>query len=348
MCGLLCASSTVCVQNKEETVTDHPLLLTPTTQVSFDEKPMVVELSNAKPTSANSDSINVAISEIKNNEPSIPNRRVVTYDQRQEGQYNIRADLENFMIVLIPQSPTEGLNILDMLTKSATKGNNFLKANTNKKYRPKFRPQGEHNQQHFNFINRQPSISLLSGNRGKISDLIEGRTPYKVDLSSGNDFSQIHTNQPVDVLPPPYPLAYQLLKPYHLEAEPNIVQAVKHQQSYNNPADKIIKAIKFNYNPSDNLNQFRLSKTLNAQSYIDYSHDGLDDVLSKTIDLKLVDDDGDSQSSEDNLDSNFVKKFDDDIDEDPSWEIKLIGSTENCGPGGKRDSYGICRFVNSY
>lgn len=348
MCGLLCASSTVlCVQNKEETVTDQT-----TTLVSINDKPMVIEQSNAKPVNENDgnlDTINMTVGEIQNDEPIIPNRRVVTYDQRQEGQYNIRADLENFMIVLIPQSPAEGLSILDLLTKSATKSNNFLKPNLNKKFRPKYRPQ-EPNQQNFNFINRQPSISLLSGNRGKISDLIEGRTPYKVDLSSGNDFGQIHTNQPVDVLPPPYPLAYQLLKPYHLEAEPNIVQAVKHQQqSYSNP-DKIIKAIKFNYNPSDNLNQFRLSKTLNSQSYIDYSHDGLDDVFSKTIDLKLVDDDDGSQSSEeDNLDSNLLKKFDgDDIDENPSWEIKLIGSTENCGPGGKRDSYGICRFISSY
>lgn len=330
MCGLLLVSSTVvqCVQRNDETITDQPLLLTPTL-VPLNDKP-IIEQSNAKP-------IN------ENNEPSstTPNRRVVTYDQRQEGQYNIRADLENFMIVLIPQSPAEGLSILDLLTKSATKGgggssSNFMKPNFNKKFRPKF--QGEPTQQQFNFINRQPSISLLSGNRGKISDLIEGRTPYKVDLSSGNDYSEIHTNQPVDVLPPPYPLAFQLLKPYHLEAEPNIVQAVKHQQ--NNP-DKIIKAIKFNYNPSD----FRLSKALNPQSY--YTHDGLDDVLTKTIDLKLVDDEDvvSLGSGEDNLESNLVKKVD---EENPTWELKLIGATENCGPGGNRDSYGICRFTSSY
>lgn len=339
MCGLLCVSSTVSVQKNEDNVTDQPLLLTPTTLISLDDKPMIIEHNNEKPFNDHKGNfdLNSIVGGVQADK-AIPNHRVVTYDQRQEGQYNIRADLENFMIVLIPQNPAEGLSILDLLTKSSTKNNNFMKPSNNKKFRPK------PNQQQFNFINRQPSISLLSGNRGKISDLIEGRTPYKVDLSSGNDFSQIHTNQQVDVLPPPYPLAFQLLKPYHLEAEPNIVQAVKHPQILNGP-DKIIKAIKFNYNPSDNLNQFRLSRTLNAQSY--YSHDGLDDVLSKTIDLKLVDDDGDYQSSgETYSDSNFVKKIDEDIDENPNWELKLIGSTENCGPGGKRDSYGICRFTS--
>ncbi|GBP13837.1 hypothetical protein EVAR_73284_1 [Eumeta japonica] len=49
--------------------------------------------------------------------PNLPNRRVITYDQRQEGQYNIRADLDNFMIVLIPPGPSEGFGLLDMLTR---------------------------------------------------------------------------------------------------------------------------------------------------------------------------------------------------------------------------------------
>lgn len=343
---LCCVSCTVCVQNMEEPMTDQPLLTTP---FAINDKPTVAEQGSKNPINENDvkpEIINVT-PEIIQNESNDLNHRVVTYDQRQEGQYNIRADLENFMIVLIPQNPSEGLNILDILTRSSTKGNKFMKTNTNKRFHPKFRPQVEPTQQSFNFINRQPSISLMTGNQKKISDLIEGRTPYKVDLSSEGDFGQIHTNQPVDVLPPPYPLAYQLLKPYHLEAEPNIVQAVKHQQNYNNP-EKVIKAIKLNYNHSDKLNNLRLSKTINDPFYDEYAHDGLDEVLSKTVDLKLVDEDYSLNSNEENIDYNVVKKSMDDIVDNPSWEIRLIGSTENCGLGVKRDSYGICRFLNSY
>ncbi|KAL5282043.1 hypothetical protein ACFFRR_005358 [Megaselia abdita] len=334
MCGLLCASTTLCAQNEKEVATDHSLLT-----ALINDKPIVIDNKTLIVT-------NITQEKTRDDEPTIPNRSGVTYDQRQEGQYNIRADLENFMIMIIPQNPSEGLNILDILTKSASKGFQYLKPNVNKQLELKFRPQGEPNKEQFSFINKQPSISLLNGKKEKISDLIEGRNPYKVDLSSKNYFSQTHTNEPVDVLPPPYPLAYQLLKPYHLDAEPNIVQAVKHPQSFSNP-DKIIKAIKLNYNLNDNLNNFRISKTLSDKSYIDYSHDGFDDVLGKTKILEMAY--GNSEESkEETLDSNFLNNSTDNIDEDPSWEMKLIGSTENCGPGARRDSYGICRFMSSY
>lgn len=42
----------------------------------------------------------------------------VKYDQRQEGDVNIRADLENFVILIIPTSGTANLGLLDILSKS--------------------------------------------------------------------------------------------------------------------------------------------------------------------------------------------------------------------------------------
>lgn len=51
----------------------------------------------------------------------------VKYDQRQEGEFNVRADLENFVILLIPTSPVSSapptssspsLGLLDLLSKS--------------------------------------------------------------------------------------------------------------------------------------------------------------------------------------------------------------------------------------
>lgn len=42
----------------------------------------------------------------------------VKYDQRQEGDVNVRADLENFVILIIPTSNSNSLGLLDLLTKA--------------------------------------------------------------------------------------------------------------------------------------------------------------------------------------------------------------------------------------
>lgn len=42
----------------------------------------------------------------------------VKYDQRQEGDVNVRADLENFVILIIPTTNTNSLGLLDLLTKA--------------------------------------------------------------------------------------------------------------------------------------------------------------------------------------------------------------------------------------
>ncbi|KAL5284548.1 hypothetical protein ACFFRR_006686 [Megaselia abdita] len=201
LCGFLCVSVVLCSQSVELINTDEPLL---TTTVAVDDKPEVsdqtVKVPEEKPSEKPCEKTTKKPVE-KPIEPPLP----VTYDQRQEGQYNFRADLDNFMIVLVPQNPLEGLNldILDLLTKSTSKGNSFPGSKPiNKKHLPsKSSLQREPNQQHFNFINRQPLISLLSGNQRKVADFLERRTPYKVDLSSENNYNQIHGNHEV---PSPY------------------------------------------------------------------------------------------------------------------------------------------------
>ncbi|KAL9875480.1 uncharacterized protein ACN427_013606 isoform 1-T1 [Glossina fuscipes fuscipes] len=171
-------------------------------------------------------------------------RRVVTYDQRQEGQYNIRADLENFLIILIPPSPADGMNLLDILTKasyrrtsqSSKQGKKKHYITTSASLQPEFSGKlrqplktsgsGIHN---INFLSRS---SESANNLPNIeNEFIEGRTPYHVDISStGNEEiaqARMQPDRQVDVLPPPYPLAYQqLIKPYHLEAEATVIQAL--------------------------------------------------------------------------------------------------------------------------
>lgn len=55
----------------------------------------------------------------------LPEKADVRFDQRQEGEFNLRADLENFVILLIPTSPTaappvSNVSLLDLLSKSVS------------------------------------------------------------------------------------------------------------------------------------------------------------------------------------------------------------------------------------
>uniref|UniRef100_A0A1A9W6V4 Uncharacterized protein n=1 Tax=Glossina brevipalpis TaxID=37001 RepID=A0A1A9W6V4_9MUSC len=172
-------------------------------------------------------------------------RRVVTYDQRQEGQYNIRADLENFLIILIPPSPADGMNLLDILTKASYRRTSQASKQGKKKHyittsgslQPEFSGKlrqplkaagsGIHN---INFLPRSSDTANETPSNIE-NEFIEGRTPYHVDISStGSEEvaqARMQPDRQVDVLPPSYPLAYQqLIKPYHLEAEATVIQAL--------------------------------------------------------------------------------------------------------------------------
>lgn len=213
-------------------------------------KPPLVESESVSSTSAP-----VAESSEEENAIVDPKRRVITYDQRQEGQYNIRADLENFMIVFIPPSPLESGSILDLLSKSSKRTKSPHKkyhsdSAPGSKYRQSLKSgAGSHN---FNFLARHQQSSphiMIEEHQpaARIAEYIEGRTPYRVDISSSHsDLEQLQQQQQeqqqfqpqqphgpqVDVLPPPYPLSYHhLIKPFHLEAEPTVIQALPPQSA---------------------------------------------------------------------------------------------------------------------
>ncbi|XP_055906715.1 probable serine/threonine-protein kinase tsuA [Eupeodes corollae] len=217
-----------------------------------------------------------------------PKRRVITYDQRQEGQYNIRADLENFMIVFIPPSPVDGVNLIDLLSKSTKRTKS-----SHKKYHPesgsKYRQslKSGAGSQNFNFLARHhqsqqsqsPHIIIEEHQpSARIAEYIEGRTPYRVDISSTHsDLEQLqqehHQHQQqqqqfqqqqphgpqVDVLPPPYPLSYHhLIKPFHLEAEPTVIQALPPQSAQQNSGSKFMDS---------NGNFFRMARAIQGGLY---------------------------------------------------------------------------------
>ncbi|XP_073821645.1 uncharacterized protein isoform X1 [Musca autumnalis] len=201
-----------------------------------------------------------------------PKRRVITYDQRQEGQYNIRADLDNFMFLLIPAAPTDSFNILDILGKSGSRRtpHSSLKSSNKKKYSPSnsgLKPDGgslKYRQAMKNpeYLPRQSDHLTPSA---RVGDFIEGRTPYHVDISAMHDGdvemqARLNPDRQVDVLPPPsYPLAYQhLMKPY-LEADSTVIQALPPAELASRPNAESIQ----------NPGYYRLARYIRGDTYLD-------------------------------------------------------------------------------
>lgn len=109
------------------------------------------------------------------NELENPRRTIITFDQRQEGKFNVRADLENFVIVFVPSSPSQGMSLLDMLASMRrNQGKTSNKRITSEKEvaKGKYSKKGE------------TEIPKVSSTSTVDQHFIEGRTPYKVDISS--------------------------------------------------------------------------------------------------------------------------------------------------------------------
>ncbi|KAJ6646098.1 hypothetical protein Bhyg_01308, partial [Pseudolycoriella hygida] len=123
-----------------------------------------------------------------------PNRRVITYDQRQEGKYNIRADLENFVIMVIPSSPSSAVSLLDLLTRSKTKKHHG-KSNLKRKYHPKSDGDVKQGVKNLDYLPMRTADHSERSNTRIIEHFIEGRTPYKVDISRAGEY--LHPNVPV-------------------------------------------------------------------------------------------------------------------------------------------------------
>lgn len=230
-------------------------------------------------------------------------RRIVTYDQRQEGQYNIRADLENFMIVLIPPGPQEGLGLLDLLTKPTLRGTGS-KSNSNnggggglskRKHlhasalKSFYQRQQQQQQQHQ--LQQLPQAGLGMS----LPEFIEGRTPYHVDISALGEEQLQHQQQQqrlhrqqVDVLPPQLVPMPQLIKPYHLEAEPELIQALPPvptvtsggsrdgSTSSSSAGNNLLEG----FNPLGASQYYRNSRSLNGDSFLETNRLATDSVSS--------------------------------------------------------------------
>ncbi|XP_030377191.1 uncharacterized protein LOC115626078 [Scaptodrosophila lebanonensis] len=325
-------------------------------------------------------------------------RRTVTYDQRQEGQYNIRADLENFMIVLIPPGPQEGLSLLDLLTKSAShasksKRKHFasrhgLKGSPIKSFYQQQQQQQQRLQQQqaerARGYGQTPQLAIM-GTAGEsqqapmvsLPEFIEGRTPYHVDISASDD-----ERQQVEVLPPPY--FPQLIKPFHLDAEPTLIQALPPAEATSTagsaaapPASSLLEG----YQQQPGAHYYRNSRALLGNSYLDTNRLSSEErpqlkkrrqeltiavplyradlnaeanALYPPIDVPTYFQDRNWQLDEEPTPTQ-PKRFTFDLLADashsqasPSSHEALIRELARCAPGQRRDSYGDCRQIEGY
>lgn len=273
-------------------------------------------------------------------------RRQITYDQRQEGKYNIRADLENFVIMIIPSSPSTGMTLFDLLSKSARKRSHAK--HTGKKHnKPEKKPliEEEIEAQKPVEIVEQPSVRV-------VQEFIEGRTPYRVDISA----IETPVESLLEIMKPPAPVQTEQPIATILPAKGNL------QRSFPTPVvwftSRKTKKLFDNLNGED-FNKNNILLTTEPQSYSSlYSYDikkrgftdltdtsnSFDSLNTGNIDTLPLQPDTflNSQSEQ----QQQQPQQNEDIEE--GWEFKLIGAQEQCGPDRRRDSYGVCQFIPGF
>lgn len=236
--------------------------------------------------------------------------RSISYDQRQEGTYNVQANLENFVVLVIPSTQSASLSLLDLLMKSNLKRQNLKLLNMKR------------------LKNRANKIQQISAKRNENSypipsreHFIEGRTPYHVDISSAELLPSIGQRE--------YAMPQVELIDSNAEGNPSNFEVHK----------RIGKAI-VDSNPNALLSN---SVIVVAKKY---NNGDISQTGSEWDDLSDTENSFDSLNI-DNIDRlaadgrTGINGSDGD-----GWELSLLGATEQCGPDRVRDSYGVCQFVS--
>ncbi|GAB0095330.1 hypothetical protein DMENIID0001_106970 [Sergentomyia squamirostris] len=258
-------------------------------------------------------------------------RKMIFYDQRQSGKYNIRADLDNFMIMVIPSSPTSSASLLDFLMRGAMRRNQAKNAPKKKKKGTKIHKLSVVKNQavdhHVEIAGPKDSpIHTIPPHQTAIVDhFIEGRTPYKVDISST---ARTDPEAKIELIPSKIPVL-RIVPP----SEEEDTNSGNEYRSWVFPSDSFRIAKSLSTSAIDQLNIASNSVAAGLlPTHVPAPTDDEDVVLT-----------GDTQNSFDSLTKDAYGVPDKQYNED--WEWKLLGAQEQCGPDRKRDSYGICQFV---
>lgn len=273
-----------------------------------------------------------------------PPRRQITYDQRQEGKYNIRADLENFMIVLVPtgqSSGSSGASFLDLLKRSSQQQKS--KGGANKNHKKYHKPSKSGDKAHVQpddaitnklntlhlaaigkspFLQQQAAAALAAEQARRNQPFIEGRTPYHVDISS----SELTDSQPQ--------------QQQRQQQRPYIYARLLRSLDLGN--SRASKSLSEAFGPKSDLSDN--SVVLVAAPLPEHFFDG-----RRSLDYgdSSVNSFADADEDLDSIDrlaaGDFPKSGGGSGD---GWdELTLLGAEEQCGPDRRRDSYGICQFV---
>lgn len=215
---------------------------------------------------------------------SSTHRKNILYDQRQEGNLNVRLDLENITVIFVPAKKNTQLSLIDLLMKSS----HLLQNNKNDKQKGSLKKQNQN--EYLQYHNDEPAHHYNQHQ----NQFIESRSPYKVEISST-------LNQgTVDISP----------------------------------------------NAQLNTDTINLQPQFARSAPINRNKRSIDETLYATFDQE------EDFGNDSNKFSDFSKLFNtldrniDNISNESDTDLILIGATEQCGPGSRRDSYGVCQFVN--
>lgn len=238
-----------------------------------------------------------------------PKRKVVYINQQQNGKLNVHLELSDVSVIVIPNQKDPQLSLLSLLLKSAQKSNAQNEAKK-KEVLPLV-------DQHIDYskYTRRNDEHVGAG----IMPFIESRAPYKVDISS------TLVQQPaVEIVPNSHQYSSDSENQFQPQfARSRIMQLLK-------PASYVLQAASGQAVPSNRIVKRSIDSKLldgeitdDAENYVHYKDDILTDSKYNLLDNGDVSDD-------DTNDSEFI----------------LLGATENCGPGRKRNSYQVCVSVS--
>lgn len=277
-----------------------------------------------------------------------PPRRVIAYDQRQDGHFNIRADLENFVILVVPQSGSSGVSLLDLLKRSHTQKRN---KHVQKKYHA-HPEKGEEKKMlsKLDYLKPHPDepVEITDEAPKAVGEFIEGRTPYRVDISSTELLQPSKVAQPqppvavLRAIAPVGPIAIR-----EKMGSPVIAEIKGNAEPTPLPINRYRKSLTFEGNGNINTNSVLLtplaqdqSNNADADVHLDAVDDSEHNLRPDFIDLT------DTNNSFDSLNiGNLDLATGTDNSGDERWQLELLGAQEQCGPDRRRDSYGVCQFV---
>lgn len=279
-------------------------------------------------------------------------RQVITYDQRQEGKFNVRADLENFVIVFVPSSPSQGMNILELLS-------NIKRSSQSKHASQRKRIHAEPQDKDSNTIEINKETAAAQYSQAHIAaehQFIEGRTPYRVDINSEpGALSHLHpevvraesmTTSPVLNLMKQPAGALSVEQPTVQITEGKTKSRMVRSLNGDVPRDSFAaesnSVVLFSGSSSSSKKGSSLSSNSNV---VDFSSgDGMEDrdlfIQESSPYLRQL---TDPIHSFDSLISQPPPAADDQYVSD-DWRLLGSPDREACGPEMRRDSYGVCRY----